>query len=183
MYKIDAGEALKSLIDDVVKHRKKNDLQGMIGRLQQMTDNPEEIRASMPEFDVDEVLLYVDENVTVYYVATTPHIQYPPHEHGMIAISALYKGTETHIFYDDEGDNVTERSRVTFEAPTVIDMKIDCKHAICTSDQEPNESLHFYLGDLETQQRRLWNIDGTNPRQYVHQDYMDSAREMTAVAE
>ncbi len=177
MYKVDVGVPLRQLVSDIIECRKNGDMQGILNLLDQMTQDPGAIMDAMPNFDTDEVLLYVDDDVTVYYVATTPNIQYPPHEHGMIAISALYKGTETHIFYDPDGENVKERSRVTFEAPAVIDMDIDCMHAICTGDDEPNQSLHFYLGDLETQRRRLWNIDGSDPRQYVHQDYLDSAKE------
>ncbi len=178
MYKIDAGEPLKQLIADIVKLKQNEDAEGIVKRLERMTEDPEGIIASMPKFDVDEVLLYVDDYVTVYYIATTPGLQYPPHEHGMIAISALYKGTETHTFYDEEGDNVKERSKVVFEAPAVIDLDIDCIHAICTYDAVPNEGLHFYLGDLEGRERRLWDVSGQNPRQYVHQDYMDSSLEI-----
>lgn len=181
MYKVNVGEPLKKVVSDVKKFKEQNDFERVLSYLNNVTENPHDVITSMPKFDCDEVLLYVDADITVYYISTTPNILYPPHEHGMEAISALYKGTETHIFYDrvfdDDTETVTERSRVTFEAPAVVDMNMDVVHAICTSDDQPNEGLHFYFGDLEGQERKLWNIAGDNPRQYVHEDYLKSARE------
>lgn len=183
MYKVNVGQPLKKIITDVIDLNERDDFEGVLSYLTNITENPGDVIASMPKFDCEEVLLYVDEDVTVYYIATTPNILYPPHEHGMVAISALYKGTETHVFYDRFIENdmecVTERSRVTFEAPAVVDMDANVVHAICTSDNQPNEGLHFYFGDLEGQQRKLWDISGDNPRQYIHEDYLKSSRELT----
>jgi predicted metal-dependent enzyme (double-stranded beta helix superfamily) len=130
----------------------------------------------MPNFDCEEALLFADDELTVYYIATPPGILYPPHEHRMGAISALYSGTETHVFYDRVGENIKERTRITATAPAVVDMEIDVVHAICTSDAVPNEGLHFYFGDLEVQSRTMWNVAGDNPRQYANDDYLRSAR-------
>ncbi|MBL4603928.1 MAG: hypothetical protein JKY84_14375 [Emcibacteraceae bacterium] len=176
MYKIDVGEGVKKLINEVVGFKKNNDQDGIVKCLQEMTENPEAVISSLPDFDCDEVLLYVDDYVTVYYIATSSKILYPPHEHGMIAVSALYKGTETHVFYNRDGENVVERNRVTFEAPAVVDLTIETVHAICTYDDEPNQGLHFYLGDLEGQKRTLWDSDGKNPQQYIHEKYLSLSR-------
>lgn len=178
MYEVQVGSALKNLIDDVLVHIKRNDIEAVLLVLNKIANNPADIVEAMPDFDCEEVLLYADENVTAYYIATPPKILYPPHEHGMVAISALYKGTETHIFYEKDGDNVRERSRVTVKSPAVVDLEIDAVHAICTLDKVPNEGLHFYIGDLENKKRTLWDISGFNPRQYDHQDYLRSARQM-----
>lgn len=176
MYHVDVGESVKELIQQVSQYIEKGDSEGMLECLSIMTEKPDKIISAMPKFDCDEVLLYVDEKVTVYYIATTPKILYPPHEHGMVAVSALYRGKETHVFYDRDGENVVERSRVEFLAPTVLDMTIDTVHAICNSDEVPNESLHFYLGNLEGQKRTLWDCDGRNPQQYIHEDYLSFSK-------
>ena len=176
MYKIELGVALKKVIGQVRELHNENELKAIISLLNKMTKEPEAIIEAMPNFDCEEVLLYADNDLTVYYIATPPGILYPPHEHGMVAISALYRGTETHVFYERVGENIKERTRVTATAPAVVDMEIDAVHAICTSDAVPNEGLHFYLGGLETQTRTMWNISGDSPRQYVHDDYLKSAR-------
>ena len=176
MYKADVGQAVKNLIEDVIEYQKKNDLIGMVEHLKDMTNDPTDVISAMPQFDCDEVLLYVDENVTVYYISTTPKVLYPPHEHGMIAISALYKGTETHIFYERDGENVKKRNEITVKAPAVVDLTIDTVHAICTHDEEPNAGIHFYLGELEAQKRTLWDCDGKNPQQYIHENYLAFSR-------
>ncbi len=176
MYLEKIGESLKQLINDVRELRVSGDLADILSCLQKMAANPDDIIKALPEFDDDEVLLYVDDDITVYRIATTTGIKYPPHEHGMIAISAIYKGTETHVFYDRDGENVVERSKVRFCSPAIVDMEPSAVHAICNEDDEPNESLHFYFGDLETQRRTLWDQNGKNPQQYIHEDYLSFSR-------
>lgn len=171
MYKVEVGDVLKSIINDVVTLKKNGKDEAVMLRLNDMCEKPETVINALPDFDTDEVLLYVDDEVTVYYIATTPKILYPPHEHGMEAISAIYKGTETHIFYDRSGEDVVRRSQVRFQSPAVVDMTVDTVHAILNEDEEPNESLHFYFGDLEVQKRTLWNAEGKSPQQYVQTDY------------
>lgn len=176
MYVIEVGDALKNLISEIKEIVKSSDTSSVVECLKQMAESPDEIVAAIPKSDIDEVLLYVDDDITVYRIATTPKIKYPPHEHGMVAISAIYKGTETHVFYDRDGDNVVERRHVRFQAPAVVDMTPNAVHAICNEDDEENESLHIYFGDLETQKRTLWDHDGKNPQQYIHDDYLSFSR-------
>ncbi|MDA0708025.1 MAG: hypothetical protein O2963_02995 [Proteobacteria bacterium] len=174
----DLGSVVKQLIIDVKKLSQRSDIAAIKQKLEKAIRDPTAIIEAMPKFDCEEVLLYSDEEITAYYIATPPGILYPPHEHGMIAISALYKGSETHVFYERDGKNVKEKSRVTVNAPAVVDLDIDAVHAICTDDKVPNEGIHFYLGDLENQTRTLWNISGDNPRQYDHDDYLKSSKPM-----
>ncbi|MDG1996390.1 MAG: hypothetical protein P8J14_07850 [Emcibacteraceae bacterium] len=180
MYKVEVGNYVKTVINDVVALKKSGEAKAIISLLNKMCESPKDVMAALPNFDkdeiTDEVLLYVDADVTVYYIATTPKIVYPPHEHAMVAISAIYKGTETHLFYDREGDNVVERSQVRFQSPAVVDMAVETVHAILNEDAEPNESLHFYFGNLEDQKRTLWDSDGKNPQQYVQSDYDSFAK-------
>ena len=50
MYKVEVGEAVKELIEDVKDYQKQDDLDGMIERLKKMTENPSAIIAAMPRF-------------------------------------------------------------------------------------------------------------------------------------
>ncbi|MDG1708541.1 MAG: hypothetical protein P8H03_07250 [Emcibacteraceae bacterium] len=176
MYKVEVGDAVKNLINDVVTLKKNGDDIGVLNRLEGICKNSGAIADSLSHIETDEELLYIDDEVSVFYLATTPNIIYPPHEHGMEAISAIYKGSETHIFYDREGDNVVERSKVRFKAPAVVDMTVQTVHAIVNEDDEPNENIHFYFGNLESQKRTLWDMDGKNPQQYIQEDYDNFAR-------
>lgn len=176
MYEVEVGNALKNLIVELKQYVKSNNVEEVIECLDQMAKDPQEIIAAIPKIDIDEVLIYVDDDITVYRIATTPKIMYPPHEHGMVAISAIYKGMETHVFYDRDGENVIKRSNVRFKSPAVVDMTTSAVHAICNEDDEPNESLHVYFGNLETQKRTLWDLNGENPQQYIEADYLSFAR-------
>ncbi len=176
MYEVEVGEAFKGLIEELKQYGETDDTAGAVKCLERFVNDPADVVAAIPKSDVDEILLYVDENITVYRIATTPQILYPPHEHEMVAICAIYKGSETHVFYDPDGENVVKRSQVRFQSPAVVDLETSAIHAICNEGEEPNESLHVYFGDLETQKRTLWDQDGKNPQQYIEEDYLSFSR-------
>ncbi|MBT5073884.1 MAG: hypothetical protein HOJ34_11340 [Kordiimonadaceae bacterium] len=175
-YEVEVGDAVKDLIETVRRLYVENSIDAAVDHLKEAVANPAAIISDMPDFDCDEVLLYLDDHVTAYYIATTPQILYPPHEHGMIAVSAIYGGAETHIFYDRDGDDVVERSQVTFDAPNVVDLDVNAVHAISNLGERPNQTIHFYFGDLEMAKRHVWDMDGKNPRQYVHENYLNLSR-------
>jgi predicted metal-dependent enzyme (double-stranded beta helix superfamily) len=179
MYKVEVGDEVKKVIENVVSHYAEDGMAGVVEYLNDVVNNPDAIRRDMPNFDCDEVLLYVDDNVTAYYIATTPQINYPPHEHAMEAVAAVYGGAETHDFFDRDGVNIKHRCQVSFAAPSVIDMNSDFVHSICNLGDKPNETLHFYFGDLETQTRTMWDMQGQNPGQYDQDRYMSLATPMT----
>lgn len=178
MYKVEVGKAVKDIIEQVVSHYNKNGMERVVSYLNDVVKNPDVIRRDMPDFDCDEVLLYVDDQVTAYYIATTPQINYPPHEHAMEAVAAVYGGAETHDFFDRDGEDINHRCQVSFPAPSVIDLTTDCVHSICNLGDKPNETLHFYFGDLETQIRTMWDMQGRNPGQYDQERYMSMATPM-----
>ncbi|MCC3860351.1 hypothetical protein [Pseudemcibacter aquimaris] len=175
MYKVEVGKSVKEAIENVVECYKSGGMEKAVSFLNRIVENPDALKKDMPDFDCDEVLLYVDENVTAYYIATTPGFNYPPHEHGMEAVAAIYGGAETHDFFDRDGDNVKWRSQVSFPAPAVVDLKTDAVHSICNLGDKPNETLHFYFGDLECATRNMWDMDGNNPQQYEHETYLSFA--------
>lgn len=178
MYKVEVGDAVKKVIENVVSHYSENGMEQVVEYLNDVVRNPDAIKRDMPDFDCDEVLLYVDDKVTAYYIATTPQINYPPHEHEMEAVAAVYGGAETHDFFDRDGENIRHRCQISFPAPSVIDLTTDCVHSICNLGDKPNETLHFYFGDLENQARTMWDMQGRNPGQYDQDRYMSLATPM-----
>lgn len=175
MYKVEVGPSVKAVIEHVVGQYQAAGMEAVVTYLNDVVKSPQELKKDMPEFDCDEVLLYVDDNVTAYYIATTPGINYPPHEHSMEAVAAVYGGAETHDFFDRDGDNVKWRAQVSFPAPSVIDLKTDAVHSICNLGDKPNETLHFYFGDLESAKRNMWDMEGKNAQQYDHETYLSFA--------
>ncbi len=175
------GTGLVGLIADIKQQQAKGDLRGIVNRLDTFVRSPGKVERSLPQLSSDETLLYNDEHITVYHISTPPGIFYPAHEHDMISITCIYGGQETHVFYEPANDALKHLGEVTFTAPVVVDMHADAVHAICNRGKEPTRTLHFYLGDLENQKRRMWDADGENPRQYVHKDYLDLARPLAEV--
>src|SRR5687768_11986023 len=55
------------------------------------------------EHDDDEMLLACSPQLTVYHIALSPRTHYPPHDHRMPAMIALYQGSETSFSYRRNG--------------------------------------------------------------------------------
>ena len=55
------------------------------------------------EHDDDEMLLASSPELTVYHIALSPRVHYPPHEHRVPAMIGLYQGTETSFSYRRDG--------------------------------------------------------------------------------
>ena len=150
------------------------DLQNFIGRLRNSASsedapvrvealmseafrNPEAVRAAMPRFESDEVILFEDESLSVYYCRFDPDQQVPPHDHRTTAVIGVYDGGEVNSFYRVDGGRLIEEATVTLAPGDVLRIDADAIHTVMTSGQEACHGLHVYLARLATTDRSLYD--------------------------
>src|SRR4030095_8784521 len=63
------------------------------------------------EQDDDEKLLISTAQLTVYHIALSPRVHYPPHEHRVPAMIGLYHGMETSFSYRRNGTALGQTER------------------------------------------------------------------------
>src|SRR5688500_16276024 len=77
------------------------------------------------EHDSDEMLLASSPQLTVYHITLTPRIHYPPHDHRIPAMIALYQGAETSFTYRRNGRALVRDERHNYVAPCVAALPAD----------------------------------------------------------
>ena len=131
----------------------------------------------LPETDEDETLLYASKELTIYSINLTPGLRYPPHSHEMPVIIGFYQGCETNLFYEEQSNGeLSQSGRIDFEAPCVGQLETDTIHSITNYGQSVSRAIHYYLGDLLNQSRRLWNPDSNECMKFNNTKYFEYAK-------
>ncbi|HKU98419.1 MAG TPA: autotransporter [Vineibacter sp.] len=130
-----------------------------------------DIEAALPTPLPDEALLHAGAELTVFHIRLPPGIQYPPHEHGMVALLGLYRGRETNLFYRRDAGALIAAGEIEYRAPAVVALPATAIHAVCNRDATPSAAIHLYLGDLTQQARSMWHPDLSGERPYEQSVY------------
>ena len=131
----------------------------------------------LPETDEDETLLYSSKELTIYSINLTPGLRYPPHSHEMPVIIGFYQGCETNLLYEERSNGeLFQSGRIDFEAPCVGQLETDVIHSITNYGQSSSRAIHYYLGDLLNQPRRLWNPDSNVSMKFDNSKYFEYAK-------
>ena len=130
------------------------------------------------EHDGDEMLLASFPDLTIYHIALSPQIHYPPHDHRVPALIALYHGTETSFSYRRSGDTLLRAQRHDYTAPCVAALPADLIHSVVNLGDAPSAAIHVYFGDLTTVQRSIWDADLREERPFDNRFYFEQARRL-----
>lgn len=128
----------------------------------------------------DEMLLAATSEMTVYHITLSPGIHYPPHDHRMSAMIALYQGTETSFAYRRSGRSLVLEQRHDFTAPSIATLPADAIHSVVNLGAAPSAAIHVYFGDLTRIARSIWDADLNEERPFDNDFYFAQARRMGA---
>jgi predicted metal-dependent enzyme (double-stranded beta helix superfamily) len=121
---------------------------------------------------VAELLLHHEPAFTLYALSGAAGFRFCPHEHKMAVSTLVLRGEETNVWYRELDDGSVETvGSTTSTTGEVGHMESDVIHAVEYRSSERPLSLHVYHGDLSNAARRMWSIDGSNPRPYTDDDY------------
>ena len=117
------------------------------------------VRAGMPEFEDNELILHEDETVSIWHCRFMPGQTVPAHDHQMLATIAVYSGAERNDFYkaDPETGGIRKSSEVVLEAGNVLQIGPNAIHAVGCASEEPCLGIHVYLGELTKVERSLFD--------------------------
>jgi predicted metal-dependent enzyme (double-stranded beta helix superfamily) len=130
------------------------------------------------EHDSDELLLASSAELTLYHITLSPRIHYPPHEHRMPAMIALYHGTETSFSYRRSSGALVQTKRLDHAAPCVADLPADAIHSVVNLGDARSAAIHVYFGDLTAVERSIWDADLREERPFDNDFYFEQARRL-----
>jgi predicted metal-dependent enzyme (double-stranded beta helix superfamily) len=130
------------------------------------------------EHEGDEMLLVSSPHVTVYHIALSPRIHYPPHDHRMPAMIGLYQGSETSFSYRRNGSALQRVERHDHAAPCVASLPADVIHSVVNMGEARSAAIHVYFGDLGTVERSIWDAELREERRFDNRFYFEQARRL-----
>jgi predicted metal-dependent enzyme (double-stranded beta helix superfamily) len=130
------------------------------------------------EHDDDEMLLASSPQLTVYHIALSPRVHYPPHEHRVPAMIGLYQGTETSFSYRRDGRALVQTERHDHAAPCVAALPADVIHSVVNMGSARSAAIHVYFGDLTAVERSIWDLDLREERRFDNRFYFEQARRL-----
>ena len=130
------------------------------------------------EHDGDEMLLASSAQLTVYHIALSPRIHYPPHDHRVPAMIALYQGAETSFSYRRNGRALVRAERHDHAAPCVAALPADAIHSVVNLGDVRSAAIHVYFGDLTAVERSIWDADLREERRFDNRFYFEQARNL-----
>jgi predicted metal-dependent enzyme (double-stranded beta helix superfamily) len=130
------------------------------------------------EHDGDELLLASTPEMTVYHITLTPRIHYPPHDHRMPAMIALYQGSETSFSYRRNGPALVPLQRHDYGAPSIAELPADAIHSVVNMGAARSAAIHVYFGDLIKAERSIWDRELRQERPFDNDFYFEQARRL-----
>lgn len=130
------------------------------------------------EHEGDEMVVLASAQLTVYHIALSPGIHYPPHDHRVPAMIGLYHGTETSFSYRRSGQGLLLAGRDAHAAPSVAVLPVDAIHSVVNMGAERSAAIHVYFGDLLTVERSIWDADLREERPFDNDFYFEQARRL-----
>jgi len=128
------------------------------------------------EHDDDELLLASSPQLTVYHIALSPRVHYPPHEHRVPAMIGLYQGNETSFSYRRDGRALVQTERHDHTAPRVAALPADVIHSVVNMGRARSAAIHVYFGNLTAVERSIWDLDLCEERPFDNRFYFEQAR-------
>ncbi|MGA9278680.1 nitronate monooxygenase [Ilumatobacter sp.] len=169
---VDVSRQLQGFIDDIRQALKDSaPVEATEAILRKIAVQATPDWCAVPE-GVAERLLHHEPECTVYLLSGAPGVRFCPHEHTVAVSTLVLQGQETNVWYRELDDGSVRRAGSTTSAEGAVGhMKSDVIHAVEYRSADRPLSLHVYHGDLLNASRRMWSIDGSNPRPYDQDEY------------
>ena len=134
--------------------------------------HPEQAKAAMPDYAEDDVILFEDDSISIWFCRFQPGAVVPPHDHKMSATIGVYQGTERNDLYDRDDQNLPVfHSSTSIPAAEVVQIQRDAIHGVTCTSSIPSEALHVYLGALTTVERSIFDVDAGKELPFTEFNY------------
>ncbi|MEM7016680.1 MAG: hypothetical protein AAF512_04980 [Pseudomonadota bacterium] len=148
-----------------------NPIQQVRDLMKHAFQNPEAIRAAMPNYDSDDEVLYEDDTVSIWFVRFVPGLHVPPHDHQTTATIGVYEGAEDNHFYLHEDGKLVHKSTRRVMPGDVIALKPEGIHSVEAADGKNSCGIHVYLDKLTTIERSLFDWESGEAMPFDDDNY------------
>ena len=145
--------------------------------LEDAVHDPARVRADIPDFTENDVILFEDDTVSIWHCRFMPGHTVPAHDHQMSAIIAVYDGAERNDFYQaDPVGGIRKSSEVKLNAGEVLQIGPSAIHSVGCASDEPCCGIHVYLGNLSEVDRSLFDTERGEVMAFTDENYVRLTR-------
>lgn len=146
--------------------------EAIISILNRFVAAPDAADSILPDFAEDDVVLFEDDTLSVWFCRFQPGATVPPHDHRIAATIAVVTGTEQNDFFtaDDEGRLIHSDSRAVTPGQ-VLHIPDDAIHSVSCVSDIPSTAIHVYQGALTRIDRNLFDTDRNETLAYTDENY------------
>ena len=140
--------------------------------LQDFVRDPEQAAARCNDFEDNDVILFEDETVSVWFCRFLPGQSVPPHNHLMSATIGVFRGIERNdVFTRSDTGNLEQAEQTEVGAGEVIQLPADAIHGVTCVSDTASEAVHVYLGALSKIDRSLFDIQSNEELAFTDEAY------------
>ncbi len=150
--------------------------------LERCLADPEPIIAATPVDGDDEVMLFEDESVSIWWCRFQPHVVMPPHEHLLDVHIGAYAGGEKNIVFTQSGDRLVHDFTHVVKPGEVLSLDRDCIHAVTAEGDVRSLALHVYMGPLMQLTRGLFDWETGEKINFSMENFNQMKRPASALA-
>ena len=140
--------------------------------LADFVSDPAAAKAALADDTEDDVILFEDERISIWFCRFQPGATVPPHNHCMSATIGVFQGVERNDLYrrDDAAMPVLAES-TPIAAGEVVQIAADAVHGVTCISDVPSEAIHVYLGALTRTDRSLFDLDAGVELPFTDENY------------
>jgi len=142
--------------------------------------DPAAVAGQVPDYEGDQLLLHMDDEVSIYCVKFAAGQLVPPHNHTIPAFIAVYQGTEVNQLFRHDGESLELIAEKHVPAGGTLSIGAEGIHAVYPANGEDSLALHVYLGPLERVARSLFHPDSGEEMPFTPQSYDTLLRRVDA---
>lgn len=140
--------------------------------LRDFISSAETARAAVSHFTDDDVILFEDEQISIWFCRFQPGATVPPHNHKMAASIGVFQGTERNdMFARDSHGQLTKTASHLISEGQVFQIGADAIHGVSCVSEAPSQAIHVYRGALSMTDRDLFDVRAGTTLAFTDENY------------
>ena len=162
-----------------LKEASRGDNPGQVVRnlMDQAFADPSAVKNAVPDFEDDDVILFEDDQVSIWYCHFPPGLHVPQHDHQTPAIIGVYEGVERNAFYEPEADALVLKGSKDLRPGDVLAIGPQGIHSVQAVGDRGSRGIHVYLSALTTIDRSLFDWNSGEAMPFTDANYDKMKRE------
>ena len=144
--------------------------------MQDSQSRKDELADAIAAMNEDEVMLFEDDNCSIWTCRYNSGIVLAPHEHRMGVHVAVYRGVEVEVFYKREPEKLQHTGNSLVRTGDVVHLSHDAVHAVTADEDGQSHAIHVYEGPLTQIQRSLFDWVTGEEVEFTMENFHSMAR-------